>query len=84
MQNYDPIQLTRRYVFGTDNPSPDDYNLHIRLLDAGKPAPIQYDMFEYMTNGAGRYAYPSLFGAVEKFFSATTLDDGSILKDKVE
>jgi RTX calcium-binding nonapeptide repeat (4 copies) len=34
-------------------------------------------MLEYMTSGGGRFAYPSLFGAVEKFFTATTIPDST-------
>lgn len=65
---YDPIEITKLYVFGTNEPSPDDYNQHIRPLNAEQPS-ITYDMETYMTSGGGRFAYPSLFGAVKKFFS---------------
>jgi Ca2+-binding RTX toxin-like protein len=76
MTIYDPIQITRLYVFGTDTPSPDDYNAHIRAANA-EPASIPFDMHEYLTNGAGRYAYPSLFKAIEKIFSKTIPDSTS-------
>ncbi|MDJ0900225.1 MAG: Ig-like domain-containing protein [Xenococcus sp. MO_188.B8] len=73
---YDPIEITRLLVFGTSNPSPDDYNAHIRPAGA-TPASITYNMLDYMTNGGGRFAYPSLFGAVEKFF-----DSSIVIPDK--
>jgi Ca2+-binding RTX toxin-like protein len=72
---YDPIEITKLYVFGTNNPSPDDYNQHIRPSTA-TPASITYGMNDYMTSGGGRFAYPSLFGAIKKFFD-TTIDDGT-------
>jgi Ca2+-binding RTX toxin-like protein len=73
---YDPIEVSRTFVFGTNTPS-DDYNEHIR--PAGAPAPIiEYNMLDYLTSGGGRYAYPSLFGAVAKFFSSTApIADGT-------
>ena len=73
---FDPTEITKRFLFGTDNPSSDDYNKHIRpaIGSAGsKPAPKKYSMLDYLTEGAGRYAYPSLFGAVEKFFQSDSL-----------
>ncbi len=73
MSTYDPIEITRLYVFGTDAPSLDDYNLHIRPNDA-EPPPKEYNMIHYMTSGAGRYAYPSIFGAVQKFFASNVAD----------
>lgn len=63
-------------MFGTDNPSTTDYNTHIRPENAA-PASISYSMLDYMENGSGRFAYPSLFGAVEKFFGATLPIDGT-------
>ena len=73
---YDPIEITKLLVFGTNNPSPDDYNEHIRSASA-TPESITYNMLDYMTTGGGRFAYPSLFGAVEKFFNATGIADGT-------
>jgi hypothetical protein len=72
---YDPIEITKLLVFGTNSPSPDDYNQHIRPTGA-TPASIPYNMSNYMTGGGGRFAYPSLFGAVEKFFT-TAIADGT-------
>ena len=72
-QNYDEIEITRKFVFGTDKPSPDNYNDHIRGKDA-KPASQDYDMDTYMNSGGGRFAYPSLFPAVEKFFNGEIPD----------
>ncbi|MEK0194765.1 VWA domain-containing protein [Microcoleus anatoxicus] len=72
-QNYDEIEITRKFVFGTDKPSPDNYNAHIRGKDV-KPASQDYDMDTYMNSGGGRFAYPSLFPAVEKFFSGEIPD----------
>lgn len=43
MSTYDPVEITRLLVFGTNTPSTDDYNAHIRGLNA-KPASIHYDM----------------------------------------
>ena len=84
---FDPIEITKLLVFGTSTPSSDNYNKHIRLeLEPGKEeaknypsgderAPsITYDMYAYMETGAGRFAYPSLFPAVEKFFNANISD----------
>jgi hypothetical protein len=82
MTIYDPIEITRLYVFGTNTPSPDDYNQHIRPLEANPEGDGRvhkdYDMHEYMTNGAGCYAYPSLFKAIETIFS-TTIPDSTAL-----
>jgi hypothetical protein len=72
---YDPVEITKLFVFGTNSPSPDDYNQHIRPTGA-TPASITYNMSDYMTGGGGRFAYPSLFGAVEKFFT-TAIADGT-------
>jgi Mg-chelatase subunit ChlD len=72
---YDPVEITKLFVFGTNSPSPDDYNQHIRPTGA-TPASITYNMSNYMTGGGGRFAYPSLFGAVEKFFT-TAIADGT-------
>jgi hypothetical protein len=70
----DPIQITRLYVFGTDNPSETDFNTHIRSFsDLPASLPPQ-NMLDFMTNGAGRYAYPSLFSAVKMIFNATLPD----------
>jgi hypothetical protein len=70
---YDPIEITRLFVFGTNDPSIADYNDHIRPSEE-PPASISYNMSDYLTSGGGRYAYPSLFGAVRKFFGATISD----------
>lgn len=51
---YDPIEITKLLVFGTANPSSDDYNQHIRPTDA-TPASITYNMLEYMTTGGIPY-----------------------------
>ncbi len=78
MSIYDPIQITKRFLFGTDTPSPDDYNQHIRPWTANTGAnrvSISYDMQTYMNVGAGRYADPALFHAFDKIFSLT-LSDG--------
>ncbi|MEG3882918.1 hypothetical protein QT971_01740, partial [Microcoleus sp. herbarium19] len=66
----DPTKLTKLLVFGTSSPLSPDYNSHIRPFGS-TPEPIPYDMSDYMENGGGRYAYPSLFSAVEKFFDFT-------------
>jgi Ca2+-binding RTX toxin-like protein len=70
---YDPIEITKLFAFGTNSPSSDDYNKHIRPRGTA-PASKSYIMSDYMTSGGGRFAYPSLFGAVKKFFN-TTLPD---------
>ncbi|MGK7892633.1 MAG: VWA domain-containing protein [Xenococcus sp. (in: cyanobacteria)] len=72
---YDPIEITKLLAFGTNAPSPDNYNEHIRPANA-TPATITYDMATYMSSGGGRFAYPSLFPAVDKFFS-TNIADGT-------
>jgi hypothetical protein len=73
---YDAIEITRLLVFGTNTPSTDDYNKHIRAADE-PPASIHYNMQGYMINGGGRYAFPSLFDAVEKFFDVSNdISDG--------
>jgi hypothetical protein len=71
---YDAVEITRRLIFGTNDPLFYDYNAHIRPDDA-KPDTQYYDMGTYLTSGGGRYAYPSLFGAVKKFFSTTIPDN---------
>ncbi|MDY7003632.1 MAG: VWA domain-containing protein [Cyanobacteriota bacterium] len=70
---YDPIEITKLLAFGTNAPSPDNYNEHIRPANA-TPATITYDMATYMSSGGGRFAYPSLFPAVDRFFSANIPD----------
>ena len=71
---YDPTEITKLFLFGTANPS-DDYNEHIRP-NGSEPDSKRFDMSDYMLNGAGRYAYPSIFGAIEKFFNADSIEDG--------
>ena len=78
---YDPVKITKLFVFGTNSPSPDDYNQHIRPTGA-TPESISYNMSDYMTVGGGRFAYPSLFGAVEKFFT-TAIPDGTYLYSQI-
>jgi Ca2+-binding RTX toxin-like protein len=81
---YDPIQITKLFLFGTDNPSPSDYNQHIRPLGA-LPASITYDMNQYMTLGGGRFAYASLFGVVKKFLNSTAfIPDGYYTSDVIK
>ncbi|MEG4328159.1 calcium-binding protein [Microcoleus sp. herbarium5] len=64
--------LTKLLIFGTTAPSSPDYNSHIRDTTTSLfSAEIKYDMTDYMNNGGGRYAYPSRFKAVEKFFNST-------------
>ncbi|BAZ00464.1 FG-GAP repeat-containing protein [Tolypothrix tenuis PCC 7101] len=74
MFNYDEKEITKLFVFGTNNPSASNYNEHIRPTTA-TPASINYSMSDYMTQGGGRFAYPSLFGVVDKFFGATLADN---------
>lgn len=64
---YDPIRLTKLLIFGTEDLSSVDYNDLIRPMGA-TPAAYHMDMQIYMEIGGGRYAYPSLFKSVEKFF----------------
>ncbi len=73
---YDPQEITKLLVFGTNNPSPSDYSQHIRPLDATEPS-ITYSMRDFMDTGGGRFAYPALFNAVEKFFNSTTLSNNN-------
>jgi hypothetical protein len=79
MNNYDPIKFTQRVVFGKDTMSDtlstdNDYNDHIRPL-TGSPVPpaVEFDMLDYLTNGAGRYATPTIFPLVDQFFDASTV-----------
>ena len=78
MNIYDPVQFTQRYVYGRDVASgtlsfSDDYNEHIRPLGISPTPPaFNYDMLEYLTDGAGRYAIPSVFPIVDTFFSLLT------------
>ena len=72
MSNYDEKQITRLFAFGTNTPSQSDYNQHIRPLDAPQPS-ITYNMATYMNLGGRRFAYPSLFGAIQKFFDSTII-----------
>src|SRR5919199_1118948 len=76
---YDPIEITKLLVFGTNNPSSPDYNEHIRPYGATPASIPPYSMIDYMTNGGGRYAYPSLFGAVEKFFNTINIEPGTYI-----
>jgi hypothetical protein len=48
----DEIEITKLLVFGTNNPSSEDYNEHIRPKTAA-PASITYSMSDYMTHGGG-------------------------------
>ncbi|GAA6622122.1 Ig-like domain-containing protein [Scytonema sp. NUACC26] len=78
---YDPIEITKLFAFGTNSPSSNDYNKHIRPRGTA-PASKSYTMSDYMTSGGGRFAYPSLFGAVKKFFN-TTIADGTYTYAKI-
>lgn len=78
MNIYDPVQFTQRYVYGRDVASgtlsfSDDYNEHIRPL-GGSPTPptFNYDMLDYLTNDAGRYAIPAVFPIVDRIFNPLT------------
>lgn len=71
--SFDPIEITWLFVFGKSPPSSNNYNEHIRASDA-KPVSIPYDMPTFMNSGGGRFAYPSLFPAVEKFFNGKIPD----------
>ncbi len=71
---FEPIEITRLYLFGSTIPS-SNYDDHIRPEDTAEPS-ITYSMAEYMTSGAGRFAYPTLFPAIQKFFQDSTLTDG--------
>ena len=66
--------FTQRQVFGRDTASGtlstnDDYNEHIRPFGSPQPPAVEYDMLDYLTNGAGRYAIPAIFPIVDDFFS---------------
>ena len=70
MNDYDPILFTQRQVFGRDTASGtlstnDDYNEHIRPFGSPQPPAVEYDMLDYLTNGAGRYAIPAIFPIVD-------------------
>jgi hypothetical protein len=69
-------EITKYFVFGTTDPSSPDYSPHIRP-ETSDIKTIKYDMNDYMTEGAGRYAYPSIFGAVEKFFNSPWIWPGT-------
>ncbi|MGL5941796.1 MAG: hypothetical protein ACRC2S_15720 [Waterburya sp.] len=78
MNNYDPIKFTQRLVFGKDTDSyinplstDNDYNDHIRP-EGSIPPGFEFDMLDYLTNGAGRYATPAVFPLVDKFFAPST------------
>lgn len=76
MNDYDPILFTQRQVFGRDTASGtlstnDDYNEHIRPIGSPKPPAVEYDMLDYLTNGAGRYATPAVFPIIDDFFSSS-------------
>ena len=86
MSKYDPIEITQKYVYGADEKSNTlsntDYNDHIRP-DGSTPPSVQYDMLEYLTNGAGRYAIPSIFPIVDKFFQAN-LEPNQLLDNPID
>ena len=76
MNDYDPILFTQRQVFGRDTASGtlsinDDYNEHIRPFGSPQPPAVEYDMLDYLTNGAGRYATPAVFPIIDDFFTST-------------
>lgn len=73
---YDAREITKLFVFGTNTPSSDDYNSHIRPA-AATPAEKHFNMLDYLTSGGGRFALPSLFKSVDTFFSAATIADGT-------
>ncbi|MEM8723718.1 MAG: hypothetical protein AAGE84_31315, partial [Cyanobacteria bacterium P01_G01_bin.39] len=75
MNNYDPILFTQRQIFGRDTASGtlsvnDDYNEHIRPFGSPQPPAVEYDMLDYLTNGAGRYATPAVFPIIDDFFNS--------------
>ena len=65
-----PTKMTNLFVFGSANPSSPDYNPHINDTQTI----VTYDLTDFMSNGAGRYAYPSLFPIVESFLRLCTLN----------
>ncbi|NEP76322.1 MAG: hypothetical protein F6K29_33200 [Okeania sp. SIO2G5] len=67
------LDINKKLVFGSIKASLFDYESHIRDDDS-KPKELVYDGFDYMTNGGGRYVYPSTFGFVEKFFEDSDSD----------
>jgi len=78
MNDYDPILFTQRQVFGRDTASGtlstnDDYNEHIRPFGSPQPPAVEYDMLDYLTNGAGRYATPAVFPIIDDFFNTPIL-----------
>jgi hypothetical protein len=88
---YDLTQITRRLLFGTDTPSTTDYSLHIRprvvpvVTSEDDGLFVKYSLNQYMQFGGGRFALPSLFGAVDKFFNTTSfeLPDGTYTYDQL-
>ena len=80
MNNYDPVKFTQRFVFEKDTDSntlstSNDYNDHIRPTGSTPPG-FQFDMLDYLTNGAGRYAIPSVFPIIDNFFNTTIVSQG--------
>ncbi len=73
MSIYDSTEILKRYIFGSNTPSNSDYNQHIRPSNAAA-ASITYDMQNYMSEGGGRYAYPSLFKTIQKIFNSVITD----------
>lgn len=80
MSMTDAINIVRMYLFGTSQPSTDDFNKHITREGAStSPSPAyQFSAAAYMTTGAGRYALPSLAPVVKAFFEATSLPDNPV------
>ena len=55
--NYDGIELTKLYLFGT-SASTIDFNERVRAPN-GPSTTITYNADIFLTAGAGRFAYPS-------------------------
>jgi Ca2+-binding RTX toxin-like protein len=73
--SYDLVEIQKLYNYGTASPS-DDFNERIREAEDAN-AVKAYNMLDYLTNGAGRYARAGLFAVVDKFFSEPTIADGT-------
>ncbi len=88
--NVDELALTKMLVFGTTTPDPNP-NRHIRAdapPSAAEPRPRQsYNMLEYLTTGAGRYALPADAPLIRSFFNDSlllpTLVDGTYSAQQV-
>lgn len=61
-------QITNLYLYGKDS-RPDDLCDEALVRASGVTSSVEVNLFDFMTNGPGRFASPAFFEIVQLFFS---------------